>query len=63
MPRSSRRRWTWPNEHIAHVDNGYDGHIWGLDLFVTQDVIGYVDTELAEKDGLLKIGPCGGRNL
>ena len=42
------------------IDNGYGGHIWGLDLFVTQDVIGYVNTELADKDGLLKDLPLWG---
>jgi maltose-binding protein MalE len=45
------------------LDNGYDGHIWGLDLFVTQDVIGYVNTELAEKDGLLKDLPLWGTKI
>ncbi len=42
------------------VDNGYQGHLWGLDLFVTQDVIGFVNTELADKDGLLKDLPLWG---
>jgi maltose-binding protein MalE len=42
------------------IDNGYGGHIWGLDLFVTQDVIGFVNTELAEKGGMLKDLPLWG---
>jgi hypothetical protein len=42
------------------VDNGYGGQVWGLDLFVTQDNIVFVNTEMADKDGLLKDLPLWG---
>jgi ABC-type glycerol-3-phosphate transport system substrate-binding protein len=44
------------------IDNGWDGQIWGLDTFVTQDIICFANTELADKDGLLKDLPLWGKS-
>ena len=50
------KKWNIP----PSVDNGYGGQTWGLDLFVTQDNTVFVNTEMAEKDGLLKDLPLWG---
>ncbi|HLI76021.1 MAG TPA: hypothetical protein VKV02_03675 [Acidobacteriaceae bacterium] len=41
-------------------EEGYGGNTWGLSLFVAQDVICFVNTEMADKDGLLKELPVWG---
>src|ERR1700722_14626554 len=40
-----------------HVENGYDGKIVGLSQYTAQDLIVYINTEMADASGLLKEAP------